>query len=68
MKKVFLWILILCLIFSGGCSLLSSKKNTADKSDKEEVKQVLFFLRRPCVGAWVIDLEGNRYLDAMSGL
>ena len=44
MKKAFSWMLILCLLFSSGCSLLSSEKKAADKpasveSDKEEVKQ-----------------------------
>ena len=42
MKKAFSWMLILCLIFSSGCSLLSSEKAdnpVADESDNEEVKQ-----------------------------
>ena len=44
MKRTLLWMLVLCLVFSSGCSLLSSEKKAADKpasveSDKEEVKQ-----------------------------
>ncbi|PRX39846.1 Ca-activated chloride channel family protein [Planifilum fimeticola] len=41
MKRLFSGMLILCLLFSSGCSLLSSQDNTADKDkpNKEEVKK-----------------------------
>ncbi|MFO7288960.1 D-amino-acid dehydrogenase [Planifilum fulgidum] len=41
MKRALLWMLILCLVFSSGCSLLSGQNvDKADKkSDEEEVKQ-----------------------------
>ena len=44
MKKMLSWMLIFCLIFSGGCSLLPSEKDASSQSDagkssQNEVKQ-----------------------------
>lgn len=39
MNKLLSWMLILCLLLTGGCSLLSSGKNESKQSIESEVKQ-----------------------------